>query len=141
MMHRIKKKNDVNQDKWIGIGGKLEENESPDQCLLREVWEETGLILSDFRFHGVVTFQSDTWEGEYMYLFSCGSWTGQMLESCTEGTLEWIPKEQVPNLPIWEGDKIFLHLMEEKRDAFLLKLEYQGDRLIRAVLNGKDLSL
>jgi len=141
LMHRGKKANDVNHDKWVGIGGKLEGTESPDQCLLREVWEETGLRLSEFRFHGVVTFLSDEWEGEYMYLFSSRRWTGTLREDCPEGDLSWVAKEKVGELPIWAGDRIFLRLMEEDRPAFLLTLSYHGNELTRAELDGKALPL
>lgn len=141
LMHRGKKACDVNHDKWVGVGGKLEGTESPDQCLLREVWEETGLRLSGFRFHGVVTFLADGWEGEYMYLFTARRWTGELRDDCPEGDLQWVPKGKVAELPIWEGDRIFLRLIEENRPAFLLTLEYHGNDLIRAVLDGKPLSL
>ena len=142
MLHRVKKKNDVNQDKWIGVGGKFEGEESPDECLLREVREETGVTLTGWRFRGVVTFLTDGgWEGEFMYLFTASDWEGEFLSDCTEGTLEWVPKEQVPQLPIWEGDKIFLRLMAEEHPPFLLTLEYRGSDLVRAVLDGTPLSL
>ena len=140
MLHRVKKKKDVNQDKWIGVGGKFEGEESPDECLLREVREETGVTLTGWRFRGVVTFLTDGgWEGEFMYLFTADRWEGDFLPDCTEGTLEWVKKEAVPSLPIWEGDKIFLKLLAEDHPPFLLTLEYAGDRLIRAVLDGKKL--
>lgn len=142
MLHRVKKRHDVNQDKWIGVGGKFEGNESPDECLLREVREETGLTLTDFRFRGVVTFLTDGgWEGEYMYLFTATGWTGEMTADCAEGTLEWVPRERVTDLPIWEGDRIFLRLMAEEQPPFLLTLEYAGGALIRAVLDGRALPL
>lgn len=139
LMHRVKKAQDVNSGKWVGVGGKLEGTESPDQCLVREVWEETGLTLSGFRFHGVVTFLSDAWEGEYMYLFTARRWTGTLRAGCPEGDLEWIPKGRVGELPIWEGDRIFLRLIEEDRPAFLLTLEYRGNDLVRAELDGRQL--
>ena len=104
MLHRIKKKHDINQDKWIGVGGKFEGEESPDECLLREVQEETGLTLTDYHFRGVVTFLFDGGEGEYMYLFTATGWTGELTRDCVEGNLEWVPKERVRDLPIWEGD-------------------------------------
>ena len=142
MLHRVKKKNDVNQDKWIGVGGKFEGDESPDECLLREVREETGLTLTHFRFRGVVTFLTDGgWEGEHMYLFTAGGWTGSLCADCAEGDLEWVPKDQVAQLPIWEGDKIFLRLLAQEAPAFLLTLEYRGDTLVRAVLDGRPLPL
>ena len=140
MLHRVKKKKDVNQDKWIGVGGKFEGDESPDECLLREVKEETGVALTNWRFRGVVTFLTDGgWEGEYMYLFTADEWDGEFTSDCTEGNLEWVPKEEVPKLPIWEGDKIFLRLLAENAPPFLLTLEYAGDNLIRAELNGDKL--
>ncbi len=140
MLHRVKKKHDVNQDKWIGVGGKFEGNESPDECLLREVREETGVTLTSWRFRGVVTFLTDGgWEGEYMYLFTANGWAGEISRDCDEGELEWVPKEQVPRLPIWEGDRIFLRLLAEDGPPFLLTLQYAGGALVRAVLNGRKL--
>ena len=135
MLHRTKKENDINHDKWIGVGGKFEENESPEDCLLREVLEETGLTLTQFRLCGVITFLSDEWEGEYMYLFHATDFTGRIAE-CDEGVLEWIDKEKAISLPTWEGDKIFLRLMDEGGPFFSLKLRYEGDVLKEAVLNG-----
>ncbi len=135
LLHRIKKENDLNRDKWIGIGGKFEENESPEDCLRREVLEETGLTLTDWRYCGIVTFLSDRWEGEYMHLFHATGFTGQ-LRDCDEGALEWVPKERFAQLPQWEGDKIFLRMMEEGAPFFSLKLRYEGDRLVEATLNG-----
>lgn len=138
MLHRVKKQNDLNHDKWIGVGGKLEEDESPEECLLREVREETGLTLTNFRYCGIVTFVSDHWEGEYMHLFHADGFTGEVGE-CDEGTLEWVDKKTVHQLPTWEGDRLFLRLMEERGPFFSLKLCYQGDRLCYAALNGKPL--
>ena len=138
MLHRVKKKKDVNQDKWIGVGGKFEGDESPDECLLREVKEETGVTLTNWRFRGVVTFLTDGgWEGEFMYLFTADGWEGEIVTDCVEGNLEWVAKDLVPNLPIWEGDKIFLRLLSEDAAPFLLTLEYASGSLIRAVLNGE----
>ena len=136
LLHRIKKENDLNRDKWIGIGGKFEENESPEDCLRREVTEETGLTLTGWRYCGIVTFLSDRWEGEYMHLFHATGFTGT-LRDCDEGTLEWVPKGRFAELPQWEGDKIFLRLMEEGAPFFSLKLRYEGDRLAETSLNGK----
>ncbi len=136
LLHRVKKENDLNRDKWIGIGGKFEENESPEDCLLREVREETGLILTDWRYCGIVTFVSDRWEGEYMHLFHATAFDG-VLRDCNEGVLEWIPKSKFSKLPQWEGDRIFLRLMEDKAPFFSLKLCYEGDNLIFVGLNGK----
>ena len=136
MLHRIKKKNDVNQDKWIGVGGKFEADESPEECLLRETWEETGLTLTDYRLRGIVTFVSDQWETEYMFLYTASGYTGALKE-CDEGVLEWVGKAQVEQLPIWEGDRIFFRLLWEERPFFSLKLTYRGDELTGAVLDGE----
>lgn len=139
MLHRVKKKNDVNHDKWIGVGGKFEEDESPEECLLREVREETGLTLTRWRFRGIVTFVAEGHETEYIYLYTADQWTGEMIE-CNEGDLEWIPKGKVCDLPIWEGDKIFFRLMENPDSPFFsLKMAYRGDELVRAALDGKEL--
>ena len=136
MLHRVKKKNDLNKDKWIGIGGKFEAQEAPDECLLREAMEETGLRLTSWRCRGVVTFLSDTWEGEYMYLFTADGFEG-MLKECDEGELQWVPRAFLDELPKWEGDKIFLELLWQNAPFFLLTLRYQGDTLLEAVLNGE----
>ena len=136
MLHRVKKKNDLNKDKWIGIGGKFEAQESPDECLLREAMEETGLHLTSWRCRGVVTFLSDTWEGEYMYLFTADGFEG-MLKECDEGELQWVPRAFLDELPKWEGDKIFLELLWQNAPFFLLKLRYEGETLAEAVLNGE----
>ena len=143
MLHRVKKKVDVNKDKWIGVGGKFEGGESPDECVLREVREETGLTLARWRFRGIVTFLNEGWDGEYMHLFTATEWTGELARDCDEGDLEWVPKEKVADLPIWKGDKIFLRLLAEDHPPFLLTLEYKhgGDRLVRAVLDGQPLLL
>lgn len=139
MLHRVKKKNDVNHDKWIGVGGKFEEDESPEECLLREVREETGLTLTRWRFRGIVTFVAEGHETEYIYLYTADQWTGEMIE-CNEGDLEWIPKGKVCDLPIWEGDKIFFRLIENPDSPFFsLKMAYRGDELVRAALDGKEL--
>ena len=140
MLHRVKKENDCNRGKWIGIGGKFERDETPDECLLREAQEETGLTLTDWRCRGVVTFLSDEWEGEYMYLFTATGFTGTLRE-CDEGVLEWIDKRALLALPIWEGDKIFLRLLDEGESFFSLKLNYSGDRLTAAALNGVPLNV
>lgn len=139
MLHRVKKKNDVNHDKWIGVGGKFEADESPEECLLREVREETGLTLTRWRFRGIVTFVAEGHETEYIYLYTADQWTGEMIE-CNEGDLEWIPKGKVCDLPIWEGDKIFFRLIENPDSPFFsLKMAYRGDELVQAALDGKDL--
>ena len=129
MLHRVKKVNDLNHDKWVGIGGKFLENETPDECLLREVKEETGLTLTDYRLRGVVTFLSDKWEGEYMYLFTATDYTGEMIE-CDEGNLEWVDIDKVSELPIWEGDKLFFEELRRDRGFFTMMLKYEGDTLV-----------
>lgn len=138
MLHRITKKNDENQDKWIGVGGHFEDRESPEECLLREAKEETGLTLTQYRFRGLVTFVSDKWETEYMCLYTANGYEGELIE-CDEGKLEWVKKEKIGELNLWEGDRIFLRLLQEEHPFFSLKLEYQGDQLQRAVLDGEEL--
>ena len=140
MLHRVKKKNDMNHDKWIGVGGKFEEGESPEECMLREVQEETGLTLTAWRYRGIVTFVSNEWSGEYMHLFTADGYSGE-LKSCEEGELEWVEKERLYSLPIWEGDKIFLRLLDSGRPFFSLKLRYEGERLVAAALDGKAMAL
>ena len=139
MLHRVKKENDLNHDKWVGVGGKFEPNESPDDCLKREVLEETGLTLTGYRCRGVVTFLSDRWEGEYMYLYTADGFEGDLLD-CDEGTLEWVDIDRVPELPLWAGDRIFFRLLWEDAPWFSLKLRYEGDTLTEAVLNGEPIS-
>ena len=137
MLHRIKKENDLNRDKWIGIGGKFEEGESPENCLLREVREETGLTLGSWRYCGIVTFVSDEWGTEYMHLFHSEDFHGSLRE-CDEGSLEWIEKSALASLPeLWEGDRVFLRMMENNEPFFSLKLCYRGDLLTGAELNGR----
>lgn len=136
MLHRVKKENDYNKDKWIGVGGHFEPDESPEECLLREVKEETGLTLMSWKFRGLITFLSDSWHTEYMCLYTADEYTGEMTE-CDEGTLEWVDKERLGELTLWEGDKIFLRLLAEERAFFSLKLRYQGDILVEAVLDGE----
>ena len=138
MLHRTKKKNDINHDKWLGIGGKFEAGESPEECLLREVREETGLTLTDYRFRGLVTFVSDEAPTEYMHLFTAAGFTGTLRE-CDEGTLEWIPIGEVGLLPLWQGDRLFLSLLQQEGPFFSLKLEYRGDRLVGASRDGRPL--
>lgn len=137
MLHRVKKQNDINKDKWIGIGGKFEEDESPDECLLREAFEETSLTLTSWRCRGVVTFLTDDpCGGEYMYLFTADGFEGALKE-CDEGDLQWISRDFLDSLPKWEGDQIFLDLLWQDAPFFLLTLRYQGDKLVEAVLNGE----
>ena len=136
MLHRISKKNDVNKDKWIGIGGKFEFGESPEDCLLREAKEETGYTLTSYKLRGVVTFLFNDEEAEYMFLYTADGFEGEPT-LCDEGTLEWVPKSEINNLNLWEGDKIFFRLLDEGAPFFSLKLQYRGDYLEEAVLDGK----
>ena len=138
MLHRIMKKIDINKDKWIGVGGHFEDGESPEECLLREVKEETGRTLTSYSFRGLVTFLSDRWEPEYMCLYTADKYEGEMI-SCDEGTLEWVPKKQLSELNLWEGDRIFFRLLEENAPFFSLKLRYEGDTLAEACLDGTDI--
>ena len=137
MLHRVKKEKDINKDKWIGIGGKFEEGETPDECLLREAYEETGLELTGWQCRGVVTFlTNDPTQGEFMYLFTADGFEGD-LKQCDEGDLQWVSRDFLDQLPKWEGDKIFLDLLWQDAPFFLLKLRYDGDKLVEAVLNGE----
>lgn len=137
MLHRVKKENDINKDKWIGVGGHFEEGESPEECLLREVYEETGLRLNSFRLRGIITFSTDNYPMEYMFLYTADDYEGELTE-CNEGMLEWVKKSDVYNLPIWEGDKVFFKLLEEDIPVFSLKLRYEGEHLAEVILNGKE---
>ena len=130
MLHRTKKENDENHDKWIGVGGKFEDGESPEECVLREVKEETGLLLTDYQFRGIVTFVSDQWETEYMHLFTASGYEGE-IGTCDEGTLEWVKKSDILQLNLWEGDRLFLDRLNESRDFFSLKVQYQGEHLVK----------
>ncbi len=134
MLHRIKKEADENKDKWIGIGGKLEAGESPFECVRREVFEEVGLTLNSLRYAGFITFVSNVFGTEYMHLFHCNDFSGTPDENCAEGVPSWVKKSDIPKLPIWEGDKIFLELLEKERRFFSLKFEYNGDKLISHTL-------
>ena len=140
MLHRVKKENDLNRDKWVGIGGKFEDKESPEEANLRETLEETGLTLKNAEYRGIVTFVSDKWETEYMHIFYADKFEGTVKE-CDEGELCWVNKKDIFSLPIWEGDKIFLRLLDEKAPFFSLKLEYTGEKLVNAVLNGEKLNV
>lgn len=136
MLHRTKKEQDENRDKWIGVGGKFEDGESPEDCMRREVLEETGLSVTDFRYRGIVTFVSDVYPCEYMHLFTCTDWTGDLSE-CDEGELAWIGKRELRALTLWEGDRIFLDLLEADAPFFSLKLIYRGEALVGAELDGR----
>ena len=138
MLHRIKKKQDANLGKWIGVGGKFKEKESPEDCVTREVLEETGLIMDQWQYHGIVTFVSDVYETEYMHLFTCGHFHG-VLSDCAEGVLQWIPKQDILHLNLWKGDRIFLNLLQKDTPFFSLKLVYQKEHLKNAFLNGKQM--
>lgn len=139
MLHRVKKANDPSHDKWIGVGGKFEDGESPEECALRETREETGLTLTSYRYRGLVTFASDRWKTEYMHLFTADAWEGE-LTTCDEGELVWVEKSRLSTLPIWEGDKLFFRLLDEDIPFFSLKLTYVGETLTSATLNGKPLA-
>ncbi|MCR4807142.1 MAG: 8-oxo-dGTP diphosphatase [Lachnospiraceae bacterium] len=145
MLHRVKKDQDQSHGKWLGIGGKFEDKESPDDCLLREVYEETGLKLTSYRLRGIVSFISDIYETEYMFLYTADAYEGDLYEEadgsltpvidnkrtpCDEGILKWIDIDEVPSLELWEGDRIFLKMLRKEDDFFTLKLVYEGDRLI-----------
>jgi len=140
MLHRISKKDDINKDKWIGIGGHFEEGESPEDCLFREALEETGLILTSFQFRGIVTFCSEDYPVEYMCLYTASGFCGEMIP-CNEGELKWVKKGEVLSLNLWEGDKVFLRLLTQDTPFFSLKLTYAGDDLQQAVLNGSKIDL
>lgn len=140
MLHRVSKKNDVNKDKWIGIGGHFEQGESPEECLLREAREETGLILTSWRFRGLVTFTQEGYGTEYMCLYTADKFQGE-LTGCNEGVLEWVKKKDLHKLNLWTGDLIFLKLMAQEAPFFSLKLSYKKDELVTAVLDGRALRL
>ena len=131
LLHRVKKLNDLNGGKWVGVGGKFEPGETADECLLREVKEETGLTLTKYDFRGIVTFVSDKWESEDMYLYTADEFCGELTDSCDEGVLKWVKWADVPKLPQWEGDKVFFDLIAENAPFFRLRLEYAGDDLIK----------
>lgn len=136
MMHRISKKHDVNKNKWIGVGGHFETGESPEECLLREVKEETGLTLTSYRFRGIITFATDTFETEYMCLYTADGFEGELTD-CNEGKLAWIPKDEIWNLNLWEGDRIFLRMLLENAPFFSMKLYYEGEHLQEVVIDGE----
>ncbi len=138
MLHRVKKEKDINAGKWIGLGGHLILGESPDECVLREVKEESGLTLTSFQIRGIITFCLEGQDAEYMFLYTADGFCGEITE-CDEGELAWVNKERVLELPLWEGDKIFLKLLQEKAEFFSLKLCYRKDMLVGAVLNGEEI--
>lgn len=136
MLHRVKKKVDVNKDKWIGVGGHFEKDESPEECLLREVKEETGLTLERWKFRGLITFVCERWNTEYMCLYTADKFSGEIKE-CDEGELVWVAKSKLNELNLWEGDKIFFQLLQEREDFFTMKLVYEGDSLKECLVDGK----
>ena len=136
MLHRVKKEQDVNECKWIGIGGKFEYGESPEECMIREAKEETGLAVTSMKFRGILTFICDKQDPEYICLYTIDGFSGQLKE-CDEGELLWVPKDEIFGLNLWEGDRIFLDLLQKDVPFFSLKLCYEGDQLLKAVLNGE----
>lgn len=134
MMHRTKKEEDINEGKWIGVGGHFEAGESPEDCLLREVKEETGLTLTSYRLRGIITFSYDGWGCEYMHLYTAdafeGTLTDEQMQACDEGELHWVPKEKLLDLELWEGDRIFLNLLLNSNSLFSIKLVYRNNNLI-----------
>ena len=135
MLHRTSKKNDINHDKWIGVGGKFKDGESPEECLLREVKEETGYTLTSWRFRGFLTFLADDYEQEFICLYTADGFTGEP-HVCTEGQLEWVKKSRLPELNLWQGDRIFLRMLAEERPFFSMKLSYHGDELAECIVDG-----
>ena len=138
MLHRVKKENDLNHDQWVGVGGKFEPDETPEECMLREVREETGLTLLSWKFRGIVTFSQEGFGTEYMCLYTADEFEGEF-HDCEEGVMEWVPKKNLMDLNLWEGDKIFLKLLRAEEPFFSLKLSYRGDELVEVKLNGKEL--
>nr|WP_296027822.1 8-oxo-dGTP diphosphatase [uncultured Blautia sp.] len=135
MLHRTKKPNDINEGKWIGVGGHVEKDESPEECLVREVREETGLTLTAYKFRGLITFVNSKCESELMCVFTADGYTGELI-TCNEGELRWVDKTQVPNLPTWEGDRVFLDLLLSNEERFFsIKLQYEGDQLVEKKIN------
>ena len=137
MLHRVKKKNDMNRDKWLGVGGKFEPGESPEDCILREAREETGYTLTRMRLRGVITFVMDDVD-EYSFLYTADGFTGEAAE-CREGVLEWVEKGRVCELPIWEGDRLMFALLDRRKDFFSLKLCYEHDALKKAYVDGVEI--
>jgi 8-oxo-dGTP diphosphatase len=139
LLHRVKKKNDVNKGKWVGIGGHFLEGESPDECLVREVREETGILLTDYRFAGKIRFEAPPWPSEVMYLYRATVTERPPFPDCDEGVLAWVDKREALSLPMWEGDRVFFSLMEESTEPFSLLLRYEGERLVESRLGGDEL--
>ena len=133
MLHRTKKKKDINKDKWLGVGGKFEDGESPEECIVREVKEETGIELKSYKLRCIVTYVSTTWETEYMYVFTSNEFEGNLIE-CDEGDLQWIDKNKISQLHTWEGDKIFLEKIKKDNSFFTVKFEYDGEKLVKYTL-------
>lgn len=140
MLYRNKKDNDVNRGKWIGVGGKMEHQESPEEGMIREVFEETGYIINSHKYCGVVTFCYNGEAAEYMHLFTSESFSGNQKESCSEGELKWVDIEQICNLNLWQGDRVFLKLLKDNCPFFSLKLVYCNDDLVSAIVNGKEVN-
>lgn len=141
MLHRVKKEHDINRGKWIGVGGKFEAGESPDDCLLREVHEETGLLLKRWRYRGIITFCYNNEEAEYMHLYTATEFSGEINTDCREGLLRWVPQEEILALNLWQGDRIFLRLLANDYPPFSLKLIYHNDVLLSAVLDGREIAI
>ena len=141
MLHRTKKQHDINKDKWIGIGGHFEYGESPEEGIQREMVEECGITLSDPKLRGIITFVSDAPVCVYMFLFTATAYKGELLKDCDEGELEWVDKHELLKLPLWSGDKIFLKLLGTREAFFSLKLCYEGDKLVKAVLDGNEIDV
>jgi len=140
MLHRTKKEQDINKDKYIGVGGHIEYGESPEECVNREVFEETGLTMNSFSLRGVITFVLDE-AHEYAFLYTCEDFSGEVKSDCNEGDLVWVPLEEILNLPLWEGDKVFLKLLSKNAPFFNLTLKYEHDSLKEVLLDGKNLPL
>ena len=131
MLYRNKKENDLNEGKWVAVGGKFEEKESPDECVVREVREETGLTIMKYKLRCVVTFVSDKWETEHMYVYLATEFKGELKKECDEGELKWVDKDKVLDLPTWEGDRVFYEKMLKTDEFFTAKVEYEGDKLVK----------